>query len=245
MIYKITLCLVLSLLFAHTLAEEDCTSCERSECPLLSVCPSGVAQDSCGCCEICAQTLGQPCDVAPEGEETVPRVNGTCGEFLFCNEERVCECTERSPVCGSDDVTFNSICEYMLEAAENNKLTLVDREACRKGPVIKSAPKDAARPLGSILVLDCEATGFPVPSISWEVYKDDGSTVQLPNDDPLVAVQVRGGPEKHMATGWVQIMKILPENIGIYTCIASNSKGEVKSSAKVTLSKGKTPKKKQ
>nr|AYU97983.1 IGFBP-related protein 1 [Ligia oceanica] len=220
---------------------KECGKCERSECPMVSFCSSGVTLDSCSCCEICSQRLGQKCDLiaGATGES-----NGSCGEFLTCSEEGICECSEEGPVCGSDDVTYNSVCEFLEQTNKNNELTLVDREPCRKGPVIKSPPKDATRPAESILVLDCEATGFPVPTITWEFYKSDGSTVKLPSDDSLVAVQVRGGPEKHMVTGWVQIMKVLPENTGIYTCIASNSDGEVKASAKVSIKKGKVPKKK-
>nr|AYU97986.1 IGFBP-related protein 1 [Dynamene bidentata] len=243
MFVKFTLFILISLFCTSIYAEEECTSCERSECAALSSCPSGVTQDACGCCEICAQTLGQQCDYISDDVTVETPVNQTCGEYLFCNEQGFCECSEEGAVCGSDDVTYNSICELILETVKSSDLTLVNRAACRKGPVIKTSPKDAVRPLGSILVLDCEATGYPVPSISWEYYRQDGATFQLPNDDPLVAVQVRGGPEKHMVTGWVQIMKILPENTGIYTCIATNDKGTVKASAKISLSKSKIPKK--
>nr|AYU97990.1 IGFBP-related protein 1 [Tylos europaeus] len=241
---KFVILILFSIYFAQ-LTAEDCEKCERLECPLVSYCPSGVTQDKCGCCEVCSQRLGQKCDYVPEGSDLQgPPVNGTCGEFLFCSKEGICECDEEGQICGSDDVTYNSICEFMEETVKNHELTVVDRAPCRKGPIIKSPPKDSSRPAGSILVLDCEAVGYPVPTISWELYKADGSTVQLPSDDSLVAVQVRGGPEKHMVTGWVQIMEILPENVGIYTCIATNSKGEAKASAKVSFSKSKVPKKK-
>nr|AYU97984.1 IGFBP-related protein 1 [Atlantoscia floridana] len=227
----------------HLSAEEECEKCDRLECPLVTFCPTGVTQDKCGCCDICLQRLGEKCDYAPEGEDVVKVVNGQCGEFLTCTKDGVCECAEEGQVCGSDDVTYNSLCEIMEKTAEDNALTVVDREPCRKGPLIKSPPKDASRPVESILVLDCEAVGYPVPVLTWELYRPDGSTVQLPSDDSLVAVQVRGGPEKHMVTGWVQIMKVLPENVGIYTCIATNSQGVAKASAKVSFSKGKVPKK--
>nr|AYU97985.1 IGFBP-related protein 1 [Trichorhina tomentosa] len=228
--------------FRHLLAEEECKKCDRLECPLVTFCPSGVTQDECGCCDVCLQRLGEKCDYAPEGE-VAKFVNGQCGEFLSCSKDSICECAEEGQVCGSDDVSYNSLCELMEETANDNELTVVDREPCRKGPVIKSPPKDASRPVESILVLDCEAVGFPVPTLTWELYRPDGSTIQLPSDDSLVAVQVRGGPEKHMVSGWVQIMKILPENIGIYTCIATNAQGIAKASAKVSISKGKVPKK--
>nr|AYU97965.1 IGFBP-related protein 1 [Eluma caelata] len=238
-------CFLLSLIsFRRLLAEEECGKCDRLECPLVTFCPVGVTQDKCGCCDICLLRLGEKCDYAPEGEEFSKVVNGECGEFLSCSEENICECAEEGQVCGSDGLTYNSLCELMEETTKNNELNVVNREPCRKGPVIKSPPKDSSRPAESILVLDCEATGYPVPTLTWEFYRQDGSTIQLPSDDSLVAVQVRGGPEKHMVSGWVQIMKVLPENVGIYTCIATNSQGVAKASAKVTFSKGKAPVKK-
>jgi len=54
-----------------------------------------------------------------------------------------------------------------------------------------------------------------------------------PGDDLYVAVQVRGGPEPFMVTSWVQIVDLRPSDTGIYTCIASNSEGEARASAKV------------
>ena len=54
-----------------------------------------------------------------------------------------------------------------------------------------------------------------------------------PGDDLYMAVQVRGGPEPFMVTSWVQIVDLRPSDTGIYTCIASNSEGEARASAKV------------
>nr|AYU97988.1 IGFBP-related protein 1 [Haplophthalmus danicus] len=232
------------IFLCNRILAEECEKCDRSECPLVTFCPSGVTQDNCGCCEVCTQRLGQKCDNVADDPKQQKSVNGECGEFLICSEEGVCECSEEGQVCGSDDLTYNSLCELMEATVKNNGLTVVDREPCRKGPVIKSPPKDTSRPAGSILALDCEAVGYPVPTITWELYRPDGSTIQLPSDDSLVAVQVRGGPEKHMSSGWVQIMEVLPENVGIYTCIATNSQGVVKASANVSISKGKVPLKK-
>ena len=55
-------------------------------------------------------------------------------------------------------------------------------------------------------------------------------------DDSAVAVQVRGGPEKHMVTGWVQIMEVTKKTAGTYVCIASNSEGEDRKAATIKLS---------
>lgn len=56
-----------------------------------------------------------------------------------------------------------------------------------------------------------------------------------PGDDLYVAVQVRGGPEPFMVTSWVQIVDLRPTDIGIYTCVATNSEGEARASAKVGI----------
>nr|AYU97989.1 IGFBP-related protein 1 [Trichoniscus pusillus] len=244
MINKYLSSIFILLFICNQIFGDECEKCDRSECPLITFCATGVTQDNCGCCDICSQRLGQKCDYVPEGTLVEKPIIGDCGEFLSCSEEGVCECTEEGQVCGSDDVTYNSLCELMEATVQKHELTVFDRAPCRKGPVIKSPPKDTSRPAGSILALDCEAVGYPVPTITWELYRPDGSTIQLPSDDSLVAVQVRGGPEKHMVSGWVQIMEVLPENIGLYTCIASNEKGVVKASANVSISKGKVPLKK-
>ncbi|ROT76300.1 insulin-like binding protein [Penaeus vannamei] len=102
-------------------------------------------------------------------------------------------------------------------------------------PVIVSAPEDAERPEGSILVLDCEVKGYPVPDVTWELNLEDGSSFKLPGDMSSLAVQVRGGPEKFMATGWVQIMRIKKDTVGTYSCVATNSEGEARAAAKVQI----------
>lgn len=52
-------------------------------------------------------------------------------------------------------------------------------------------------------------------------------------DDLYVAVQVRGGPESYMTTSWVQIVDLRPTDVGVYTCVAINSEGVARASAKV------------
>jgi hypothetical protein len=59
------------------------------------------------------------------------------------------------------------------------------------------------------------------------------SLMNLAGDDLYVAVQVRGGPEPYMVTSWVQIVDLRPTDIGIYTCVATNSEGEARASAEV------------
>ena len=54
------------------------------------------------------------------------------------------------------------------------------------------------------------------------------TTCLLLDDDQSVSIQMRGGPEPLMVTGWAQIMSLDPDYIGIYHCIATNTEGQVK-----------------
>ncbi len=54
-----------------------------------------------------------------------------------------------------------------------------------------------------------------------------------PDDDQSVSIQMRGGPEPLMVTGWAQIMALDPNYIGIYHCIATNTEGQVYAMASV------------
>ena len=51
--------------------------------------------------------------------------------------------------------------------------------------------------------------------------------IMLLGDDQYVAIQMRGGPEPLMVTGWMQIMSLDPSYIGTYHCIATNTIGQV------------------
>ncbi|XP_068221969.1 insulin-like growth factor-binding protein-related protein 1 [Palaemon carinicauda] len=226
-------------IFASAEGGPECEPCHRAECPDVGKCIGGTVMDVCGCCVVCARGLGQRCDM--DSDET--KEYGKCGEYLTCTkrtdigdvEEGTCECEQTGAVCGSDGVTYDTLCHLLEKTAENEELTAVSREPCKAAPVIKSRPKDAVRPLGSIMVLDCEAIGFPVPDLFWELNMADGSSYKLPSDNPGFAIQIRGGPEKHMVTTWAQIMRINEETVGTYTCVAKNSEGEDRAAAKISL----------
>uniref|UniRef100_A0A8C3HN62 Insulin like growth factor binding protein 7 n=1 Tax=Chrysemys picta bellii TaxID=8478 RepID=A0A8C3HN62_CHRPI len=57
----------------------------------------------------------------------------------------------------------------------------------------------------------------------------------LPGDRDNLAIQTRGGPEKHEVTGWVLISPLSKADAGEYECHASNSKGEATASARITV----------
>jgi len=225
---------------------EECGECDRSQCPDVGVCVGGAVPDVCGCCSVCSRGLGQRCEIDTEARvrlDDEPGRYGLCGDHLVCrprsdvpgSDEAVCECEETDEVCGSDGNTYPTLCHLLEESANNPDIYVAVRGPCKSVPLIKTVPNDAVRPEGSIMVLDCEAIGYPVPEMSWELNRNDGSSFRLPADNPLIAIQARGGPEQFMVTGWVQIMRVNKDTIGTYTCIATNSEGEARASAKLVL----------
>jgi len=59
------------------------------------------------------------------------------------------------------------------------------------------------------------------------------SLIVFLDDDQSVSIQMRGGPEPLMVTGWAQIMSLDPDDIGVYHCVAANSEGKVHAMATV------------
>ena len=158
---------------------------------------------------------------------------------------------------GKHIIPFNNAQTY----SKNNSLIFV------LAPVIMSSPENSYGPLGANLTLDCEARGYPAPTITWQFVSTEGKTISLPSrsmwwatnhdliqlnsgnkvfistffsfagDDQHVAIQMRGGPEPLMVTGWMQIMSLDPSYIGTYHCIATNALGQVYSMATVGVYK--------
>ena len=221
-----------------------CGPCIKEDCVSPSNCLAGVVSDKCGCCQVCARTEGQLCDEFPH----LPSARyGLCGENLQCSRSRddvlesVCVCSVADKmVCGSDHVTYPTVCALNEEAMRrgepdkfNPRLVMEYWGPCKESPVIISPPSDSYGPLGANLTLDCEARGFPAPEITWKLVSAKGETISLPSDDQQVAIQMRGGPEPLMVTGWMQIMALDPSYIGVYHCIATNTEGQVYAMASV------------
>jgi len=227
---------------------ESCEACVKEECMSPANCPAGVVADRCGCCQICARTEGELCDEHPEQARF-----GLCGENLQCRRrqdlpssegESICECQVGKMVCGSDGNTHPTICSLNEEVNRrgepdkfNPQLNMEYWGPCKEAPVIISPPSDSYGPLGANLTLDCEARGYPAPDITWKFVSSKGETISLPNDDQSVSIQMRGGPEPLMVTGWAQIMKLDPSYIGMYHCIATNTEGQVYAMASVGVYK--------
>jgi len=231
--------LIVSVVLGVVGVRAECpSSCDLSVCESVDHCLAGVVFDSCDCCQICARTEGELCDKSGGGEV------GECGDNLDCThdqeaEQDTCTCTESKMVCGSDGVSYSTPCQLNEESVRRSQDPLLPNlkmeywGPCMGSPVIVSAPQDVNGPIGANLTLDCEATGFPAPIITWQFDNIEGQTISLPSDDQMVSVQMRGGPEPMMATGWAQIISLDPTYSGIYHCIASNSQGKVHASASV------------
>ncbi|NXF65198.1 IBP7 protein, partial [Ciccaba nigrolineata] len=154
----------------------------------------------------------------------------------------VCLCKSRYPVCGSDGLTYGSGCQLRaasLRAQSRGEPAISQRSkgACEQGPSIVTPPKDIWNVTGAQIYLSCEVMGIPTPVLIWNKIIRGQYGVQrmelLPGDRENLAIQTRGGPEKHEVTGWVLISPLSKEDAGEYECHASNAKGEATASAKI------------
>nr|XP_027212706.1 insulin-like growth factor-binding protein-related protein 1 [Penaeus vannamei] len=244
MVRGVLLAVTAAVLVAAASAQDldsKCGECDRSACPEVGTCPGGAVPDECGCCTICARGLGQRCE-----NETATASGGrygACGDHLVCRArtdvgDSVEGCLRVRQRGRGLRLRRRDLRDPLPPAGEDGRQPRALRGGegpCKAAPVIVSAPEDAERPEGSILVLDCEVKGYPVPDVTWELNLEDGSSFKLPGDMSSLAVQVRGGPEKFMATGWVQIMRIKKDTVGTYSCVATNSEGEARAAAKVQI----------
>ncbi|XP_004681523.1 PREDICTED: insulin-like growth factor-binding protein 7 [Condylura cristata] len=156
----------------------------------------------------------------------------------------VCVCKSRYPVCGSDGNTYPSGCQLRAaslraESRGEKPVTQVSKGTCEQGPSIVTPPKDIWNVTGAQVYLSCEVIGIPTPVLIWNKVKRGHYGVQrtelLPGDRDNLAIQTRGGPEKHEVTGWVLVSPLSKEDAGEYECHASNSQGQASASAKITV----------
>ncbi|XP_045143443.1 myosin light chain kinase, smooth muscle isoform X2 [Echinops telfairi] len=97
-------------------------------------------------------------------------------------------------------------------------------------PSFSSIPKDCSIVEGQDLVLQCSVLGTPVPQITW-----------LLNERPIQYAHstCQAGVAK------LHIQDALPEDRGIYTCLAENALGQASCSARVTVHEKKSDRKRE
>ncbi|XP_075400382.1 insulin-like growth factor-binding protein 7 [Tenrec ecaudatus] len=247
----------LLLLLLPLSSSEACGPCQPATCPPLPPggCLLGETRDVCRCCPMCARGEGEPC--GGHGRD-----RGYCGAGLECARIRkrrkskvgagapaapdqgVCQCKSRYPVCGSDGTTYSNACQLRaasLKAEQKGQTGIIQisKGPCEQGPSIATPPKDIWNVTGARVYLSCEVIGVPTPALIWNKVKKDVNGVQrivlLPGDRENLAIQTRGGPEKHEVTGWVLLSPLSKEDAGEYVCQASNSQGQASASAKITV----------
>ncbi|CAF93099.1 unnamed protein product, partial [Tetraodon nigroviridis] len=221
-----------------------CGPCEPAVCaPLpLEGCRSGSVLDSCGCCSVCAAAEGEACGGRRAGARR-------CAAGLECikgnpdkkNKGGACVCKSDYEVCGSDGVTYSSGCELRsaslaAQAQGQQPVRVQNKGRCAAAPLIVTPPGEVSNVSGSQVYLSCEATGVPTPVITWKKVLSGKKKMELlPGDRENLAIQTRGGPEKHQVTGWVLISPLTKEEEGAYECRASNAKGEASAAGKIHL----------
>ncbi|XP_034399568.1 insulin-like growth factor-binding protein 7 [Cyclopterus lumpus] len=231
----LTILLAVPVLSVRVSAGPGCGPCDPTQCASLPEegCPAGSLLDSCGCCSACAAPEGQMCG----GRRAAAR---RCGPGLECvrsdedkkNKMGVCVCKSNYEVCGSDGLTYRSGCALKsasLAAEKEGKgaLSVQNKGRCATAPVIVTAPGEVYNVSGSQVYLSCEAVGVPTPVLTWKKVLSGKKRMELlPGDRDNLAIQTRGGPEKHEVTGWVLISPLTKEEEGSYECHATNSKGE-------------------
>lgn len=76
---------------------------------------------------------------------------------------------------------------------------------------------------GQEAILHCEATGIPVPRITWYF-----------NGNKLNLSSISSSRFNFVSNSWI-ISEVMPYNVGTYTCVATNIAGSAASSGIVTV----------
>ncbi|CAF1309777.1 unnamed protein product [Adineta steineri] len=241
--------LVLAVIYSTVTAQnKPCGACDQSKCPMTSdkECLAGLTLDRCGCCQVCAQRESELCS-----HPDVPssKQYEACGENLQCKihkdnrgvpHEARCECNDQVEMCGSDGKTYRNYCHLMessklAKAEQKPVIKVFKRKPCDSAPEITLPPVSVSNKTGSNVFLTCEVAGVPLPVVEWVYKSSTGKQIVYPTDDDRISTLVRGGPNAHVLTSWLQIQSLQPNDQGTYTCVASNSLGKTEKSCTVSV----------
>uniref|UniRef100_A0AAQ4S5Q2 Si:ch1073-83m3.1 n=1 Tax=Gasterosteus aculeatus aculeatus TaxID=481459 RepID=A0AAQ4S5Q2_GASAC len=154
--------------------------------------------------------------------------------LLFPNQPQ--QPSSRFSVSPSGDLTISSvqradagyyICQALTVAGSilaKAQLEVTDVLTDRPPPIIRQGPSNQTLGVESVALLKCQASGDPIPSISW---RKDG--VSLLGKDARMSLQ---------GLGSLQIKNVKLSDSGIYTCVATSSSGETSWSAFLEVKEG-------
>jgi len=202
---------------SRRLLRDECRSCNPDDCTKPAGCLAGIVKDGCGCCDVCGKVEYELC--THPGVPTPKSYYGRCGDNLECRlrtdldpgegPEAICYCRIEGTLCGSDNKTYDNLCQLMASAVSKaTKMTIQHKGPCNTLPAILSPPENVKNTTGSSIAIMCEAQGYPTPTIEWTWTRVDGKTIYLPSDDLHVSVNMRGGPDRWQVTGWLQIIEL-------------------------------------
>ncbi|KAM6933841.1 roundabout homolog 2 isoform 7-T7 [Xenentodon cancila] len=172
------------------------------------------------------RTATFPCETKGNPQPAVFWQKEGSQNLLFPNQPQPNSHFSVSP---SGDLTISSvqradagyyICQALTVAGSilaKAQLEVTDVLADRPPPIIRQGPSNQTLGVDSVALLKCQASGDPIPSISW--LKDGVSLLGI---DPRMSLQELGS---------LQIKNIKLSDSGIYTCIATSSTGETSWSA--------------
>uniref|UniRef100_A0A665W435 Roundabout, axon guidance receptor, homolog 2 (Drosophila) n=1 Tax=Echeneis naucrates TaxID=173247 RepID=A0A665W435_ECHNA len=173
------------------------------------------------------RTATFPCETKGNPQPAVFWQKEGSQNLLFPNQPQ--QPNSRFSVSPSGDLTISSvqradagyyICQALTVAGSilaKAQLEVTDVLTDRPPPIIRQGPSNQTLGVDSVALLKCQASGEPIPSISW---LKDG--ISLLVKDPRMSLQELGS---------LQIKNIKLSDSGIYTCVATSSSGETSWSA--------------
>ncbi|XP_027135940.1 roundabout homolog 2 isoform X9 [Larimichthys crocea] len=173
------------------------------------------------------RTATFPCETKGNPQPAVFWQKEGSQNLLFPNQPQ--QPNSRFSVSPSGDLTISSvqradagyyICQALTVAGSilaKAQLEVTDVLTDRPPPIIRQGPSNQTLGVDSVAMLKCQASGDPIPSISW---LKDG--VSLLGKDPRMSLQELGS---------LQIKNVKLSDSGIYTCVATSSSGETSWSA--------------